>query len=61
MLDKILASIALALLEYLSKRIESGKIALDSTMDIPKLRRAGSRIDEWVRQQNSTSTGGQSN
>lgn len=61
MLDRIIMAIALALFEYLSKRVEQGRMAVDSTVDIPRLRRAGSRIDEWMRQQNSVGAGGKPN
>lgn len=54
-------AIAFALFEFLSKRMETGKMAIDSTLDLPKLRRAGDRINEWVRKQDSTGNGGQSN
>jgi len=61
MLDRIIMAIAFALFEYLSKRIEQGRMAVDSTVDIPRLRRAGSRIDEWMRQQNNIGAGGKPN
>ena len=57
MLEKIIFSIILALLSWLEKRIEKGKIAIDSDLDFDRLRSAGSRIDAWV-QQNSASDGG---
>lgn len=57
MLEKIAISIVLALLSWLEKRIEKGKIAIDADLDFDRLRAAGSRIDAWV-QQNSASNGG---
>ena len=61
MLDRILAQIALALFDVLAKRIEMGKVSMDSDIDRDRLIRAGRRIDEWLRKQNSTDIGGQSN
>lgn len=65
MLGKILAQfaaqLALFLLEYLEKRIEKGKVAIDSVVDYDRLQRAGDRIAEWVRNKNNTGSGEQSN
>lgn len=65
MLEKILAQfaaqLALFLLEYLEKRIEKGKVAIDSVADYDRLQRAGDRIAEWVRTKNNTGSGEQSN
>jgi hypothetical protein len=57
MIDKIVIAIVLALLSWLEKRIEQGKIAIDADLDFDRLRNAGSRIDAWVRE-NSNSNGG---
>jgi hypothetical protein len=57
MLEKLVFSIVLALISWLEKRIEKGKIAIDADLDFDRLRAAGSRIDAWV-QQNSASNGG---
>jgi hypothetical protein len=57
MLEKLVFSIVLALISWLEKRIEKGKIAIDADLDYDRLRAAGSRIDAWV-QQNSASNGG---
>lgn len=61
MFDKILAQIAIGLVDALLKRIETGKIAVDADVDRDRLRRAGSRIDEWLRKQDSFHSRGQSN
>jgi|Laugresu1bdmlbsd_1035121.scaffolds.fasta_scaffold42649_1 hypothetical protein len=61
MLDKILAQIAVGIIDALLKRIEAGSIAVDADMDRDRLRRAGSRIDEWLRQQDGIHSRGQPN
>ena len=61
MFDKILAQIAVGIIDALLKRIETGSIAVDADIDRDRLRRAGSRIDEWLRQQDSLHSRGQSN
>jgi hypothetical protein len=61
MLDKILAQIAVGLIDALLKRIETGSIAVDADIDRDRLRRAGSRIDEWLRQQDGIHSRGQPN
>jgi len=61
MFDKILAQIAIGLVDALLKRIETGKIAVDADVDRDRLRRAGSRIDEWLRKQDRLHPRGQSN
>ena len=48
MLERIVAQFALALFSWLEKRIDREKTARDATPDIPRLRRAGARIREWV-------------
>jgi len=58
MRDRILAQIALALFDVLAKRIEMGKVSMDSDIDRDRLIRAGRRIDEWLRKQNSPDIGG---
>ncbi len=50
MLDRIVAAVALALLQYLERRIERGSTAVDSAPDRERLRRGGARIREWLRQ-----------
>ena len=50
MLDRIVAAVALALLQYLERRIERGSTAVDSDPDRERLRRGGARIREWLRQ-----------
>jgi len=61
MLDKILYQIAMGLFDVLLKRIEAGKIAVDADIDRERLRAAGARIDEWLQQQDSLHSRGQSN
>ena len=53
MFDRIIATIALAFFAYLEKRIERGSTATDAHVDRVRLRRAGTRIREWM-QSNST-------
>ena len=53
MLEKIVAQIALAMFNWLEKRIQASNTAADADYDRERLRRAGSRIDEWLRQQNN--------
>lgn len=52
MLEKIVAQVALALFNWLEKRIQASNTAADADPDRERLRRAGSRIDEWLREQN---------
>jgi hypothetical protein len=52
MLEKIVAQVALALFNWLEKRIQASSTAVDADIDRERLRRAGSRIDEWLREQN---------
>jgi len=59
MFDKIMAQIAVGIIDALLKRIEIGSIAVDADIDRDRLRRAGSRIDEWLRQQDSLHSRGQ--
>lgn len=61
MFDKVLAQIAVGIIDALLKRIEAGTIAVDADIDRERLRRAGSRIDEWLREQDSIHSRGQSN
>lgn len=61
MFDKILAQVAVGIIDALLKRIETGSIAVDADIDRDRLRRAGTRIDEWLRQQDSIHSRGQSN
>lgn len=60
MFDKVLAQIALGIFDVLLKRIEMGQIAVDADVDRERLRTAGSRIDEWLRQQDNLHSRGQS-
>ena len=60
MLDRIIAQIALALLSWIDKRIQAGSVAFDADVDRDRLRRAGSRIDEWLREQDRIHSRGQS-
>jgi len=53
MLDRIIASFALALFSFLERRIERGSTAKDADVDHARLRRGGSRIREWLRKQDS--------
>lgn len=59
MFEKIAVAIVLALLSWLEKRIENGKIAIDADLDFDRLRNAGSRIDAWLRE-NGSGDGGKS-
>lgn len=52
MLEKIVAQFALALFNWLEKRIQASSTAIDADVDRERLLRAGSRIDEWLREQN---------
>lgn len=61
MLEKIVAQVALALFNWLEKRIQASNTAVDADIDRERLRRAGSRIDEWLREQNRIHSRGQSN
>ena len=61
MFDKVLAQIAVGIIDALLKRIETGTIAVDADIDRERLRRAGTRIDEWLREQDSLHSRGQSN
>lgn len=61
MLDKILYQLAIGIFDALLKRIEAGKIAVDADVDIDRLRNAGRRIDEWLREQDRIHSRGQSN
>jgi len=51
MFDKVVAAIALALIGHLEKRMERGSVAVDGDVDAGRLRRAGTRIREWMREQ----------
>lgn len=59
MFEKIVAQIIFVLIGWLEKRIEKGSTAIDSDVDVDRLRIAGSRIDAWL-QQNGASAGRQS-
>jgi hypothetical protein len=51
MLDRIIAQVAFALFAWLDQRISKGKTAMDAPADVERLRRAGRRIDEWLRRE----------
>lgn len=57
MLDRVIAQIILALMSYLEKRMERGSVAVDADVDRDRLRRGGSRIREWLRQQGGVHSG----
>jgi hypothetical protein len=61
MLEKIVAQVALALFNWLEKRIQASTTAVDADIDRERLRRGGARIDEWLREQNRLHPRGQSN
>lgn len=61
MLDRILYQIAIGIFDALLKRLEAGKIAVDADVDIDRLRNAGRRIDEWLREQDRIHSRGQPN
>jgi hypothetical protein len=61
MLDRIIAQIALALFNWLDKRIQMGSVAFDADVDRDRLSRAGRRVDEWLREQNRIHSRGQPN
>lgn len=61
MLEKIVAQVALALFNWLEKRIQASNTAVDADIDRERLRRGGARIDEWLREQNRLHPRGQSN
>lgn len=49
MLEKVVAQVTVALIAWLDRRIERGSTAVDADPDRDALRRAGARIDEWMR------------
>jgi len=55
MLDRIIAQVALALLDYLAKRMEKGSIAVEADLDWNRLSTAGNRIAQWMREQDRPS------
>lgn len=57
MLDKFLAQLVLALADFVCKRIERGRVAVDATPDVDRLRRAGSRINDWLQQNGARESG----
>lgn len=61
MLDRILYQIAIGIFDALLKRLEAGKIAVDADVDLDRLRNAGRRIDEWLREQDRIHSRGQPN
>lgn len=50
MLDRIVARIALGLLDWVEKRIQRGSVAVDADADRDRLRRSGARVREWLRE-----------
>jgi len=58
MLDRIVAAIALALIDFIANRVERGRVAVDSLPDTDRLHRAGDRIREWLRK-NGARVGGE--
>jgi len=58
MLDKFIATVALALFGYLEKRMSAGRVAVDADVDRASLARAGARIREWMRKQDDLRAGG---
>ena len=60
MLEKIVAQIALALFNWLEKRIQQSPTAVDADVDRERLQRAGDRISKWMREQDSLHSRGQS-
>lgn len=57
MLDRIVASIAMALFAWLEKRIERPNVSVDLAMDRARLLRAGSRLRAWMRRENGLREG----
>jgi hypothetical protein len=55
MFDKILSTIALALIDYLLKRIERGSVATDADRDVNGLRLGGDRIRDWMQSNGASS------
>jgi hypothetical protein len=53
-IDRIVAALGLALLEWVSKRIEGGTRAVDAKQDIEAMRLAGGRVRSWLRKQGGT-------
>jgi hypothetical protein len=56
MLDRIISIIALALFDYLAKRMEKGKVAIEADLDWQRLSTAGNRIAQWMREQDRPSS-----
>lgn len=59
MVERIVAAVCLALLEWIDKRIAKGTVSADADVDRDRLRLAGDRIRVWVQQQNRVRAGGQ--
>jgi len=55
MFDRILSTIALALIDYLVKRIERGSAAIDADRDVNSLRHGGNRIRDWMQSNGASS------
>jgi len=51
MLDKFVATVALALFAYLEKRLARGNTAVDADVDRKTLRLASVRLRAWMREQ----------
>lgn len=48
MFDRIIALVAIALMDYIVKRIERGKVAIDGDLDRVRLHRGGVVIRKWL-------------
>jgi hypothetical protein len=57
MLERIVAGIALAMVKWLEGRIEKRPRAVDSDLDRDALKRAGSRLGEWMREDRASNGG----
>lgn len=57
MLDRIVASIAMALFAWLEKRIERPNVSIDLAMDRARLLRAGRRVREWMQREDGLREG----
>jgi hypothetical protein len=52
-LDRVIATLAIAMFDWLERRIAKGNTAIDADKNIPLLRRGGERIRIWLRQQDN--------
>jgi hypothetical protein len=60
MLERIVAQVALALFGWLETRAQRNSTAVDADRDLPRLRSAGSRVRDWLREQDRIRSGGKS-